>query len=126
MLLSGLLFTLLGLVVILTSPLPGWPKSLASLSWLGCLVFGIFGLLSRYRRIVGYRLYADGSVEFTYRDGSRGTGQLASGTVLLPGLAWLRVRASHAAAWGELVAGDSRTSKQWRRFQVICRHVGPC
>ena len=125
-LVSGLTFALLGLAVILLAALPGWPGWLGAVIWLAFSVIGGLRLSRRYRRVVSYRLYADGSVEFSNRDGSRSVGRLAPGTVLLPRLAWLRLRGPNRAIWGELVAGDSRTDEQWRRFQVICRHVAAC
>lgn len=124
--LSALAFALLGLVIILTMPLPAWSRSVAVFIWLGYSTLGGLTLSRHYQRIVGYRLYADGSIDLTHRDGSHSTGRLAAGTVLLPRLGWLRVRGSGRSAWGELVVGDCRTSEQWRRFQVICRHVVAC
>ena len=48
------------------------------------------------------------------------------GSIVLPELAWLRIRAENGDTWGELVAGNHRQSKEWRRFQVIFRHLNTC
>ncbi len=123
---SGLAFALLGAGVLATLPLPIGVRLPFAAAWLLCSIASSARLMKRYRGISGYRIYADGSAEIVRADGRRAIGRLVPGTFLLPRLAWLRVRVAGDGAVGELIAGDSRTSQQWRRFQVICRHLSAC
>ena len=124
---SGAAFALLGAGVLATLPLPIGMRLPAAALWLCVSVAGLARLRGEYRATAGYRFYADGSAEIVRVDGRRVAGRLEPGTFLLPRLAWLRVSApGGSGAVGELVAGDPRTSQQWRRFQVICRHLAAC
>ena len=123
---SGAVLALLGAGVLATLPLPIAVTIPAAALCLGVSAAHCLRLHLRYRRIAAYRLYADGSAEIVRTDGRRLIGRLAPGTFLLPKLAWLRIRAPGGGDVAELVAGDARRSQQWRRFQVICRHVAAC
>lgn len=123
---SGLVFALLGAGVLATLPGPLAVRALAAVLWLCGSLASVRRLLLTYRGIAGFRLYSDGSAELIRPDGRRIIGQLAPGTFVLRRLAWLRVSVPGRGPVGELVAGDPRTSQQWRRFQVICRHVAAC
>ena len=50
--------------------------------------------------------------------------QWVSGGVLLRKIGWIRLRNHHGVVFSELLFGDARTSTDWRRLQVIWRHVG--
>ena len=54
------------------------------------------------------------------------TAKILPGSIVLPGIAWLRIRAENGQIWGELVVADPRESEEWRRFQVIFRHLNTC
>ena len=123
---SGLLFALAGAGVFLTLPLPIVVTVPAAILWLCVSVASCIGLRRKYGRIAGYRLYADGSAEIVRADGRRIVGRIAPGTFLLPRLAWLRVSTPGSGRVAELISGDARAGQQWRRFQVICRHLAAC
>ncbi len=123
---SGVAFALLGAGVFATLPLPIGLRLLAAAIWLIGSVASCVRLGRRYRGIAGYRVYQDGTAEIVRADGRRVAGRLIAGTFLLPGLAWLRVGVAGSGPVAELVAGNLRTSQQWRRFQVICRHLAAC
>ena len=123
---SGLALSLLGAAVLAAMPLNLWLKLAGIAGWLAYSVWSGLKILGRYRSVVRYRIFADGTVELVRADGHIVSGRLGPGTVLLPRLAWLRVSLPAGGAMAELLAGDPRTSQQWRRFQVICRHVAAC
>ena len=123
---SGLAFALLGAGVLATLPVPMAVRALAAVLWLCGSLANVWRILSTYRGIAGFRLYSDGSAELIRPDGRRVVGQLAPGTFVLRRLAWFRVSVPGRGTVAELVAGDPRSSQQWRRFQVICRHVAAC
>ena len=49
---------------------------------------------------------------------------LQTGSVVLQNLAWLRLQADSGDNFVELLRGNARQSHQWRRLQVIWRHIG--
>jgi len=49
---------------------------------------------------------------------------LMTGSVLLRKLGWVRLKDESGRVFVELVRGDARLSHDWRRFQVIWRHIG--
>ena len=123
---SGVRLAALGAAVLVTMPIPIWIRSAAAALWLGYSGVSGLRLAKTYRSVAGYRIFADGSAEVVRTDGRRVVARLAAGTVLLPRFAWLRLSAPELGPLAELVAGDPRSSQQWRRFQVICRHVAAC
>ena len=50
--------------------------------------------------------------------------RLLSGSVLLRKLAWMRLQDQSGRIYLELISGDARQSQNWRRLQVIWRHIG--
>lgn len=70
-----------------------------------------------------FTLLADGSLEVELSDGSRRLGHVAPGGLQLARWAWLRVRLPGRPSWGEPLSMVGQDREQWRRFQVICRHM---
>ena len=52
------------------------------------------------------------------------TASLLSGSLVLPGVAWLRISVGTGPAYGELLTGNPRKNEDWRRLLVIWRHIG--
>ncbi len=123
---SGLVFAILGAITIALMPLSLALRTPAIVAWMALAVFEWRLARNAYRNSRCYRLYADGSIDIITADGGRRAAVYAAGSVILPGAAWLKVRAVDGRSWGELIAGNTRESKDWRRFQVICRHVAAC
>lgn len=123
---SGTLLAALGVLVIFLLPLAAHWRVLLLAVWLMIIAIELTPILHAYRLSRGYRLYADGSIEIRGPDCGRRAAVYAAGSIILPRLAWLRVRAADGICWGELLAGNPRKNKEWRRFQVICRLVGAC
>jgi hypothetical protein len=99
---------------------PYWRVLLAS-AWGALAAFELVRLRRRSAPVSAYRVYADGSVDLLQADGAS-AGRLMPGSVLYERVGWLRVAAVDGGAWGELVAGNCRKNKGWRRLQVIFRH----
>jgi len=70
-------------------------------------------------------LYANGETELFGQQESCAA-RVLPGSIVLADIAWLRIRAENGQIWGELVAADPRESEEWRRFQVIFRHLHTC
>ena len=122
----GLLLSAVGAWTIVMLPLAVHWRALMLLFWVAVTAVEAAILLYAYRLYIGYRLYADGTIEMTTAAGDHRLGRFAAGSVILPGIAWLRIRPAAGPAWGELIAGNSRKNKEWRRLQVVCRLLGAC
>jgi hypothetical protein len=123
---SGLLLAATGMLIIGCLPLQfAWRAGILAAGLLPAYA-GLARTWRAYRRSTGYRLYADGSIDVLQADGGRRPAVYAAGSVILPGVAWLCVRAADGASWGELVTGKARSNRDWRRLQVICRQIAAC
>ncbi|MGI9200590.1 MAG: hypothetical protein ACR2QL_06000 [Woeseiaceae bacterium] len=69
-------------------------------------------------------IYADGSAMLQDQGGSWQAATLRNGTVVLSNLAWLDLRTDDGRGFSALFCGNCRKSEQWRRLQVIWRHMG--
>jgi hypothetical protein len=70
------------------------------------------------------RIASGGQVERQRRDGTWEPAKLCAGSVVLPRIAWLRVAPRSGPPYAELVRPGSDRSEDWRRLQVIWRHIG--
>ena len=117
--------SLVGGIVILDLPISVASRSVTVAGWF----FWTAGELLTYWRVYGrwlaYSLSADGEVRaFGRRENC--TAKVMPGSIVLAEVAWLRLQAENGDKWGELVAGKHRESEEWRRFQVIFRHLNTC
>lgn len=71
-----------------------------------------------------FRVMADGAVLLLGEDGDWRAAELAPGSIVLRRLAWIRCRTDRGDCFSELVSGSCRKSDDWRRMQVIWRHIG--
>jgi len=121
---SGMLLLLAGLILIISLPLAAAYRCLIAVVW---LALGAHEWTSNRRAYVRFgimRIDAMGCVERRCGDGTWQVQGLRPGSVVLARLAWLRLVATDGLRYAELVSGDGRESNDWRRFQVIWRHVG--
>lgn len=112
-----------GLLVVCTWPIdPGWRVVLA-------IAWGAFGWreLSSLRRAYvtyGYiEVGIGGTIRLSGADHATVVAQLAPGSVLLERIGWLRMETPGGDKIAELVYGNPRKNKDWRRLQVIWRHL---
>ena len=102
----------------------------APLRALACLVAGARGYLEIKRLQAGfsrcreYRVFADGKVEVRTAGDDWLPGRLDNGCLLLKNIGWLCIRTSDGRRFADTIRGDARESPQWRRLQVIWRHIG--
>ena len=124
-LISGVVLALTGGGLVLLLPI-GIPAKLAALlAWIGWSARELLTHRRVYGRWSALELSADGESRlFGCEECCAAT--VLPGSIVLPELAWLRIRAENGDVWGELVAGNHRQCKEWRRFQVIFRHLNTC
>jgi hypothetical protein len=70
------------------------------------------------------RVYADGAVTVLGPDGEWSPGRLEPDGVLLRRWGWVRLRKGSGWPFAEPLRGTCRKSREWRRLQVIWRHIG--
>lgn len=124
-LIAGSLLALAGVPVILSLPVGPWPMLLLQGFWLAWSGRELVLLWRAQRRCSGYRLAAGGELQIWGAGGAR-PASLMPGSVVLHEIAWLRIRDEQGRVWGELIRGKHRESEEWRRFQVIFRHLNTC
>ena len=123
-LVAGGVLTALGLSLLLTMNLPAWLRVGASIAWLFASLAEIARLRRSYRDYGRLRFDASGHCCVKDRRGEWQPAELRPGSVLLQKLGWLRLRIAGAVTLVELCRGDARTDRDWRRLQVLWRHVG--
>lgn len=121
---AGMLAALAGIAVVSSLPLNAALRWAAAAGWLAYSLFELWRLARAYRIVVSLAVAADRSVELIFRDGKRIAARLEPGSLILPRFAWLRLETDCGLKYGELLRGNSRKNKDWRRLQVIRRHVG--
>jgi hypothetical protein len=70
------------------------------------------------------RIAAGGHIERQCPDGSWQAARLCAGSVVVSRFAWLRVAPAGGRPYAELVSAANHESEDWRRLQVIWRHIG--
>ena len=121
---SGTSFAALGLVMLALIDANSFPRAILGLAWLVHTGRALWCTVIAYTRNGILRVSAGG--ETAVRTGSDAwePAQLCSGSIVLPQLAWLRITAANGTRYAELLHGCRRKSEDWRRFQVIWRHIG--
>jgi hypothetical protein len=119
-----MLLFLAGLFLAISLPLAAAYKCLVAVVWLALCAYEWMSNRRAYIRFGILRIDAEGCVERRCGDGTWQVHALRPGSVVLARLAWLRLETTDGLRYAEVVSGDSRESIDWRRFQVIWRHVG--
>ena len=119
------------LISIASLPAP-WPwRAALACAWLLGSVVGLRRYQYAVRSALEYDIRSDGGVRVLAAAGRSFEAQLTAGTTVTAGFAWLRFASPGRLSWGEFVlrpsAADKRLkNKDWRRLQVICRHLPAC
>ena len=123
-LVSGAALWLAGLGFVPLLPVSVTLKTFLAATWVGLCSYQWQAMWRGYTRSGCLRIAADGHVERQRADGAWEPARLCAGSVVLPRLAWLRIEPRGMPAYAELVSGEIRVSDDWRRLQVIWRHIG--
>ena len=121
---SGRLLYAAGLIIILTLPFDVALRGIAGGAWLATARAKLRRLEWGFDYCRGIRIDGDGGVAILGPDAEWLSARLLPGSLLLPQLAWLRLETDDGSVLHELVRGDARQSQDWRRLQVIWRHIG--
>ena len=121
---TGAAAFLLGGMAFVPLPVDGACKLLGIVAW------GIVGardlwlIASGYKRCERIRVYHDGSVQVWAPDGRCYTATLGAGSIVTNSLAWVRIGRSGGRRYRLLLRRKAAKNKDWRRLQVIWRHLG--
>jgi len=102
---------------------PSW-RSLWAALWTIAGCYELKGIADRNKRYRLLRIEQDGNILVTMSDGCCMPATLSAGSVVLGSLAWLRFKAENGRHHVELFCRESPGNKDWRRLQVIWRHLG--
>ena len=94
------------------------------LLWLLICGRDLWLIATAYRSCARMRIMATGEMLVYGRDGCCTGATLGAGSVVLRHFAWLRFRAENGRRHVELLRCTTARNKDWRRLQVIWRHLG--
>lgn len=121
---SGRLLFAAGLALILTLELSVTIRAAGSLLWLIVGKLELRRVQSGFDDCMAVRVHADGRIEVLNANREWQSCKLLSGSIVLRNLAWLRLQPSSGPALAEPFHGNVRHDHDWRRLQVIWRHIG--
>jgi len=123
-LVSGVCLGMVGLALILTLKLHAVATAAVATAWLVLTLSELRGLWLGFRSSRALRIASDGSLMRLDQAGTWRDARLLPGTVVLRRLAWIRLETARGARSAELIQGRCADSHDWRRLQVIWRHIG--
>jgi len=123
-LLSGVVLTGTGLVMIGVAAVAVHFRLSGACLWLWLGLRQVLQIAKGHEHCRRIRIDCDGNMEILRHGGDWVAATLASGSVVLPRLVWLRYRDPEGRVYGELLSGRRRQNRAWRRFHVIWKHLG--
>ena len=121
--LGGCTALLVGLLLLIGLPLSVLIRVPLCALWMFVSVRELSRQARSFHRIKAIRLEV-GAATIIDRLGRQAPVQILSGSVVLPRLAWLRLKCQDGLICCELLRGDSTACKQWRHLQILWRQ-GP-
>lgn len=113
-----------GLVILLTLDLEVAVRALGCLAWFALGQSELARVERGFASCSAIRLSSEGEIAVLNDDQEWRSGILETGSLVLRNFAWLRLRTADGDLIVELLRGDIRQSQEWRRLQVIWRHIG--
>ena len=123
-LISGQLLIAAGLVLILTLEYGAGIRAIACIFWALLGRIEIRRVQRGFESCAAIRIYSDGEIAVLNERHQWIPGRLQTGTMILRRFAWMRVQTANGSQIMEPLHGDARVSEDWRRLQVISRHIG--
>ena len=123
-LITGRLLQAVGIAIVVTLPIATYFRALGLLLWVALAAAELRRLERGFDLCSCLRLRSDGSVEVRDGDDECLPGSLSTGSLVLANHAWLCIRLDDGSEIHELLRGSARRSHDWRRLQVIWRHIG--
>lgn len=117
--LSAASAALAGFALIMQLPVNAVMRLLLALAWIAHCGFELHRRSRTALRVAGIRINTRGQILITDAAGQTVLVELLAGTVVMPGLAWLRIRFADGRQYAELLRGNTLKDIQWHRFQLI-------
>lgn len=124
LLVCGIGLGIIGEFLIVALPIHAAAKVLGCGVWLALAVREHVALLRGFQGPGRLRIGVGGSLQRLYFDGLWREGRLLPGSIVLSRLAWIRYEIKGGVRSAELLRGNCLESHDWRRLQVIWRHIG--
>jgi len=99
-------------------------RATGGLVWVAVGRFELRRLTQGFDACKAIRIDSCGDIAILNSDEIWVPARLMTGSILLRKLGWMRLRDQHGQIFLELIRGDARQSQDWRRLQVIWRHIG--
>ena len=99
-------------------------RAILAIAWMLVFLRQSLSLRRAYSRNGILTVKPGGEIRCRRCDGSWAPLEILPGSIVTSRWAWLRLRAVHTPDYAELLRGETRRSEDWRRFQVIWRHIG--
>lgn len=111
---------LIGIALLIHLPIAAWIRLGLAIVWLLGNSWEISRLSRGAGRVKEIRV-GEACATAVSRQGREEPVQIMSGSVVLPRVAWLRLRLPDGLIYGELLRGDPANDQQWRHLQVLWR-----
>jgi hypothetical protein len=123
-LVAGALLGVVGSLLIVSLPLSTVLRVLGVILWSLITLRELAELRRAWARCIGLKFIANGEVEILDFDHEWHPAQLVTGSILLRSTGWLRLKTAAGHVFAEPVRTEHQQLGDWRRLQVIWRHVG--
>jgi hypothetical protein len=121
---TGIAAVVAGIFAVFSLPFAvGW-RTLGAGLWVVASVVELSVVARGHYCCQSLRIEQDGNILVTMTDGCCMPATLSAGSVVLGSFAWLRFKAENGRHHVELLCRESPGNKDWRRLQVIWRHLG--
>ncbi|MDH3434500.1 MAG: hypothetical protein OEM60_11615 [Gammaproteobacteria bacterium] len=121
---TGVVATMLGTAMILILPIqPAW-RLLAGVVWLLQHGRALLLIARGNKRCERLRIAHDGAASIMTGGQFRTPARLVAGSIVLRRIAWLRFETEDGQRLAELIRCNGAQNENWRRLQVIWRHLG--
>lgn len=121
---SGRVLIAAGTVFILILDQHPIARGIACIAWLSYGRFRLLQIGTGFDACLAIRVYPEGAASVLSSDSVWVSAHLLPGSIMLQKLGWLRLRTDAGLLIQELVRRDGRGDLDWRRLQVIWRHIG--
>ncbi len=121
---TGILATAGGAAASATLPVLPAAKLIAAVLWSALGARELTHIAKGNKTCSRIEIDATGTVQVFGPNGCCRTATIDSGSIVLRRVAWLRLRGPAGERHAELLGPGASRSHDWRRFQVIWRHLG--
>jgi len=121
---TGIAAAVGGIVAIAGLPFAGTWRILGAVIWSVASVVELSLVAKGHSNCQSLRIEQDGNMQIRMTNGCCMPATLSAGSAVLGAFAWLRFTAENGRRHVELFRRESPGNKDWRRLQVIWRHLG--